>query len=57
MKEPNVVVILKCDAKVESATLLANPAYFVTVDKWVGDLGFNSAEIILTLWEVLKEGC
>ena len=49
MEEPEVVIVPKCDTKVGSARLLANPADFMTVEKWVSDLGFNGAKMVLTL--------
>ena len=33
MEEPEVVIVAKCDAQVDSTRLLANPAFFMTVDK------------------------
>ena len=49
IEEPKVVVLSKCDVKVDSTRLLVNPANFMTVDKWVGDLGVNSAKTVLDL--------
>ena len=57
MEEPEVEIIFKSDTKVNSARLLANPANFMTVDKLVSNMGFNSAEVVLALWDTLKEGC
>ena len=57
VEEPEVVIIPKFDAEVDSPRLLANPADFVTVDKWAGDLGFNGAEMVLILRDALNEGC
>ena len=56
-EETKVVIVPKIDARVDSARLLANPADFVTVDKWVGDFKFNGAKIVLALWDTLNEGC
>ena len=57
MEEPEVVIVPKCNAKMDSAWLFANPADLVNIDKWVSDLGFNSAETVLALWDALNEGC
>ena len=57
MEEPKVVVIPKCHTKVDSARLLANPTDFATIDKWVSNLGFDGAKIVLALWDALKQGC
>ena len=57
IKEPKVVIVPKYDAKVDSNRLLANPADFMIVDKWVSDQGFNSAETVLALWDALNKGC
>ena len=37
MEEPEVVIIPKYNAKVDSARLLANPADFITIAKWVSN--------------------
>ena len=37
MEEVEVVIVPKSDTKADSAMLLANPADFMTVDKWVND--------------------
>ena len=57
MEEPELVIVSRCNSKMDSTRLLANPAYFVTVDKWVGNLGFNSAKTVLALWEAVNKGC
>ena len=49
MEEPEVAIVPKCNTKVDSARLLANTADFMTVDKWVGNLGFNGAKTVLAL--------
>ena len=33
IEEPKVVIVLICDAKVDSTRLLANPADFITIDR------------------------
>ena len=34
MEEPEVVIVLKYNAKVDSTRLLANPVDFMITDKW-----------------------
>ena len=49
MEEQEVTIVPKNDAKLNSIKLLANSADFMTIDKWVGDLGFNGAKMLLAL--------
>ena len=56
VKEPEVVIIPKYNAQMDSTRLLANPADFVTIDKWASDLGFNGAKMVLALWDALNKG-
>ena len=57
IEEPEVVIVPKCNVKVDSTRILANPTDFRTVDKEVGDLRFHGAKMVLTLWETINKGC
>ena len=57
MEEPELVIVPNCNAKVNSTRLLANPADFMAVDKWVSNLAFNGGKTVLALWDAFNEGC